>query len=179
MLSREDINYIISIHIINKIIHKVQWCQPRLLFRSATTRATLLTAKHQWSFSKAGRFPSPKSKYFHTLSAVAIAHSIDHRSCLSERKASIELVTEVKYLGSQQLNSEPGNELPSDLTPRRIYRGFSFTANRENLKFDHYMKTVENTPWSSTITSKTQIKSKFQGTIRWDRKQPIHQTVFY
>lgn len=35
------------------------------------------TAKHQWSFSKAGRFPSPKSKYFHSLSSVAVAHSMN------------------------------------------------------------------------------------------------------
>lgn len=46
------------------------------------------TSKHHWTFSKANRFPSPKSKYLQIYFSCSKSF-YEHRSCLSERKASI------------------------------------------------------------------------------------------
>ncbi len=84
------------------------------------------TAKHQWSFSKAGRFPSPKSKYFHILSAVAIAHSMTIAHVCPKERRQLGSAVEVKYLGSAvKFLSQASMSCHQISTLRRIIEGLA------------------------------------------------------
>jgi hypothetical protein len=113
-------------------------------------QANTSTSKNQWSFSKSSRFRENKG-YTATISY--------NLPSSSSRKASIGVGNRSNYFDDHLNNPAPVNyDKKSDFSSDKNRRGFSFTNNRDEIKYANYLNQLEHTP-SPYALVETQTKT--------------------
>lgn len=102
-------------------------------------QANTSTSKNQWSFSKSSRFREPKT-YTDTI-------SYNLPSSASRRKASIGVGDRSNHFDDHLRNPAPvAYDNKSAFSADKDRRGFSFTNNRDEIKYANYLNQLEHTP---------------------------------
>ena len=117
-------------------------------------QANTSSAKQQWSFSKAPRFAAYRG-YTNTI-------SYELPDSKSKRKAGIGVGNRSKHFdGVNTANPSPFKyQAKSDFERKQERRGYSFTCNRDDLKYANYLQQSEDTPAAYGINEKQTKKNR-------------------